>query len=375
MRMLTETSKALIFLLYIILVILFVRLLSIYFIWDIIAYTLLIALPLAVVYRRAGRQKRQIQALFSASTVLVSSLCPEEIAKESLKIVRQLLRFDFADIWLLNEENNSLSLFASNIDIPIPKEIPIDYCVPGMVMSTGKAVYIEDSVNSPLLKDIQWLQTLKHASEAHIPLVYKGQTIGVLILASLKRQSFAQEKREILEIFTNQLALAISLARLYSEVERQSITDALTGLYNYRYFAIAAEKEIKNANRYQVSFTLVLLDIDDLKIVNDTYGHLFGDRIIQEFADALKASARESDLVFRYGGDEFTVILPHTEEDGAAHFVSRVKECLAGNTWLSFSYGFAVYPRQVASYEDLVKTADKNMYKQKLLNKRKERDL
>lgn len=374
MRVLSENSKTAIFLLNALIFMVLIRLLSIYFLPDIIVFTLLLCVLVALIYMSTEAQKRQIKALFSASTLLVSSLCPEEIAEESLNIIRDVLRFDYADIWLLNEGKETLTLFASNMEVTSPNEIPVDFCVPGIVMSTGKPVYIEDSRNSPLIKDRRWIDMLKHRSEAHVPLIYKGETIGLIIISSLKRYSFTQEKRETLEIFTNQLALAISLVKLYSEIELQSMTDALTGLYNYRYFSIAVAKEIKNAKRYNTPFTLILLDIDDLKIVNDTYGHLFGDRVIQEFADALRESVRESDLVFRYGGDEFTVLLPHAEEDGAAHFVERVKQAVSGKPSLSFSWGSAVYPKDVKNYKDLIKLADSNMYKQKHINKRRERN-
>ena len=128
--------------------------------------------------------------------------------------------------------------------------------------------------------------------------------------------AFSNTDIEYMELFADQISISMANARLMSTTWQQAITDELTSLYNYRYFINILEREVYEAERYNKSLTVLIIDLDDLKIVNDTFGHPIGDQLLKSVAKIISASVRKSDIVARYGGDEFGVILPGTDKEG-----------------------------------------------------------
>ncbi len=168
-----------------------------------------------------------------------------------------------------------------------------------------------------------------------------------------------------------QSALALENAGRYSMVKDLLNIDELTGLYNYRYLEIALDRELKRAERYGLSMAVIFLDIDMLKVVNDTYGHLIGSRVLKEVGAVLKKSVREVDIVIRYGGDEYTIILIETGRQGAAIVAERIRKTIAEhpfvlsenlNVKLTACLGFACYPEDTKAKLELLEMADRAMY-------------
>ncbi len=165
------------------------------------------------------------------------------------------------------------------------------------------------------------------------------------------------------------------LEKMHRQSENLANTDALSGLYNYRYFYEQLEREIKEAQEYHYPLSLVVVDVDYFKKYNDAYGHLEGDMILKELGEILKASIRKTDVAARYGGDEFTVILPRVEREEAIGFAERVRQKVKETAFakegvqplgdLTVSLGIAVYPEDAESSKDLVKKADDAMYEAK----------
>ena len=120
-----------------------------------------------------------------------------------------------------------------------------------------------------------------------------------------------------MSLLANQLGIAIENARLFEEIKRLATTDSLTGVWNRRYLEESLHKEKERSERFGHPFSLLILDVDNLKFLNDTYGHLFGDEVIKTIARTIKSSCRKIDIIGRYGGDEFAVILPETNKEGA----------------------------------------------------------
>jgi diguanylate cyclase (GGDEF)-like protein len=168
-----------------------------------------------------------------------------------------------------------------------------------------------------------------------------------------------------------QSALALENAGRYSVAKNLLNIDELTGLYNYRYLEIALEREVRRAERYGLSMAIIFLDVDMLKAVNDRHGHLVGSRVLKEVAAVIKKSVREVDIVIRYGGDEYTIILIETGRMGAAVVAERIRKTIADTALfidenlsvkLTASLGFACYPEDSHSKLELLEMADRAMY-------------
>ena len=150
----------------------------------------------------------------------------------------------------------------------------------------------------------------------------------VLAIVSVARgdRPFAQAERELFAYLTSQAAVSVENVDLHETVQRQAVTDELTGLFNHRRFQEVMAAEVERARRYDAEMGLIMLDIDNFKRVNDTYGHMQGDMVLREVARVLRQSAREIDEPARYGGEEMAVALPQTDLDGAYRFAERVRQ-------------------------------------------------
>jgi diguanylate cyclase (GGDEF)-like protein len=183
------------------------------------------------------------------------------------------------------------------------------------------------------------------------------------------------EDRLVLQAVASELVVAVENSQLYKLTKRLSITDELTGLNNYRYLQQRLDDEIERARRYSRSLSLLMLDADDFKRFNDTYGHIAGDTALAEMAEVLRAAVREIDVVCRYGGEEFSVILPETDAEGAFVVAEKIREAVSSHNFadaegervvtLTVSIGLATYPSTAADQEELLRQADDALYSAK----------
>ncbi len=204
-----------------------------------------------------------------------------------------------------------------------------------------------------------------------VPLVAKGEAIGVINIANKKGDKlFNKQDLEFIEALANQAAIAIDNAKLYELATK----DGLTKLYIYRHFYALLETELKRAKRYKHVLSLLMMDIDNFKNINDTYGHLVGDRVLKEIAATIKNTVRNIDIPARYGGEEFTVILPETNSKDARIIAERLRVNISNievaideeNTIKpTISIGIAEYPTCSDNEQELIDLADKALYKAK----------
>lgn len=201
-----------------------------------------------------------------------------------------------------------------------------------------------------------------------MPVRYRDQTIGVLLVEDdTPGRSWEDEEVLMAQTVSDQLAVAISNARLFKKVETQAITDPLTGLFNHRYFQDRLEREMRVAERGGESVSLILLDLDHLKRVNDSLGHRAGDACLRHVARTMQSAVREIDICARYGGEEFVIVLPKCDQDGAMLVAERVRESIAGREvenvgCVTASIGVATYPGLPRTREELIELADRAMY-------------
>jgi diguanylate cyclase (GGDEF)-like protein len=167
-------------------------------------------------------------------------------------------------------------------------------------------------------------------------------------------------------------SVALENLRLAENVERLAVTDDLTQVYNYRFLKTALRREIKRAGRFRQNLSLVMIDVDNLKSYNDRHGHMRGSHLLKEIAALLAAEVRSFDLVAKYGGDEFTLILPQTEREGAMIVGERVRVAVEGHTFplaaprsITVSLGVAVFPNDAADASGLIQASDRALYQAK----------
>ena len=164
-----------------------------------------------------------------------------------------------------------------------------------------------------------------------VPLIFRDQVIGCLELVEKRHlRRFTAEEEQLAATLAALAAVAIENARLYSRVEQLAITDGLTGLYNHRYFYERLAQEVARAKRYELALSLLMIDIDDFKAYNDTFGHPCGDALLRSLAAVLLSQTRHQvDLVARYGGEEFAVILPSTATEGGLRAGQRLHDVIS----------------------------------------------
>jgi diguanylate cyclase (GGDEF)-like protein len=209
------------------------------------------------------------------------------------------------------------------------------------------------------------------ARMAFAPLAYQESYMGVLVVRTDDAQRvWQQSERLLLRTVADQVALAVSHARLFAQIQRQALTDALTGCFNRRAFDLQLERDLNLATRTRQSVALIMLDIDHFKRVNDTHGHDAGDAALRFLAEVLRAELRSVDTAARYGGEEFAIILPQADLDGALLVSERLRARLERTDvpivgHITASFGLAAFPQHASTPAQLVTLADQALYEAK----------
>jgi len=228
------------------------------------------------------------------------------------------------------------------------------------------------SANAFFSADIDAAVLEKPSSLMTLPILARGAVLGLLAFyRDADENPFSQEDFRTVETFSDYLSIAVENARNYKHVQELTISDDLTKLYNARYLHLVLEREIANSARYNEDLSLVFLDVDNFKQVNDQYGHMIGSQLLKEFGDFLLSMIRLTDVAIRYGGDEFVLILPRTSKKEAIIFVERAVDRLHDSVFLksrhlhikiTASFGISSLREDGAGIDELITAADKAMY-------------
>ena len=325
-------------------------------------------------------QIKNIHAVQEVGNMLVSTFDANSVLYLVVRGIRDVTGTSVCSIMLWDETGDFLVIRAS-------EGLP-DWVVRQTRVKRGESIsgWVAQEGQPLLIKNIDEETRFEGTAEGRyrsksllsVPLKTRGQVLGVInINNDHTPRVFTEQDQELLMLFANQAAIALENARLYGELEKLAITDGLTGLANHRTFQERLVREISRAERFQQELSLIILDIDHFKHVNDKYGHQVGDQVLRSVGNTLQDQLRKMDFVARYGGEEFAVIMPQTRKSEAIRIAERLRESTAQGRYLkaepdrsiTISLGIAEYPSDATEPPLLVEKADRALYTSKELGR------
>ncbi|NLC50756.1 MAG: diguanylate cyclase, partial [Firmicutes bacterium] len=319
------------------------------------------------------KEKEQGTELFNAAAKIASVVKFDHVAERIIETVSQLTGATATSLMLYDQEEQLLKIrFAKGLPAKVVKELKLakGEGIAGKVFAEGRPLFVPDVEQSPDYKFI--ISEKRLHSLFSVPLLSEKKILGVLNMGT--ESPLPEEKKTLVEALAYLAAVAIENALNYQSMEELATHDGLTGLYNYRFFQKKLAEEVERSKRYRHPLSLALLDIDDFKFFNDTYGHIVGDRLLKEISQVISRNLRQSDTLARYGGDEMAVILPETNSKEAYLLMNRIQGIVARldfastDRQITFSAGICSFSN-IEDAEELLKRTDQALLKAKGLGK------
>lgn len=326
---------------------------------------------------------KELSALYEVAKNLGADLDLSKTLGLVLSETKKVVNYDTGIIYLWEEEDQVLipTAIRSRYSEQLKNIIyPLGEGLVGHVAKTKKAEIVYDSKRDHDLRAMpginQFLRSL-----LVIPLVMDTKLIGVVAVGKKDPYSFGHKQMQVLSSLGGQAAVAMANSLLYKKIEKLAITDGLTKVYNHRYFYQKIEEEAERNRRYGSTFAFIMLDLDYFKKFNDKYGHRAGDNALFNVAQTIKACIRTIDVVCRYGGEEFAVVLPETDIKSAKLVAERIR-CTIQDLYFSVSedippvhvtvsIGISTCPQDSTNVNEIIEQADKALYHSKNTGKNK----
>lgn len=336
--------------------------------------------------KKAAKLKEQIlenldelSIIIEAGRTIASSLQMNDVVNSIMDMCTNLIKAEAWSLLLLNEKSNDLVFKAargSQGEKVKEFRLTMGQGIAGWVARERKPLIVNDVRNDHrFFKEVDYRTKFETKSILCAPLIFKDKLLAVIeIINKLDNQPFEQNDLNTISILLDSASIALENAKLFNQAEELAVTDDLTGLYNARYLDQLLETEISRCQRFNERASFLFLDLDFFKTVNDRYGHMVGRAVLKETADLMKEHFRETDYISRYGGDEFVIVLPHTDTDETFELSESLRKKVEGHTFLkaagytirlTASFGIATYPVHAQSKEDLILMADKAMFQAK----------
>ncbi len=318
---------------------------------------------------------REIQAVYEVSDSVGKTLNVSDTLALLVGKIGNLVPFDACAVFLANPHTNQLLPYHTSgeqAEALDKLRITVAEGVTGWVAANNQMLAnvspAPDFGSQPELQDA-------FRSCASLPLALEDRLLGVITVYAKLGSIFQDNHLRLLDTLSRQAAAAVNNAIVYEETQEDAYTDALTGLPNLRYFRVFGDQELRRAKKMSYPVTLLMMDLNAFKAVNDQWGHRIGDRVLIEVSHVLRTQLRKSDTCIRYGGDEFVGLLPGSGKELAEATMSRLRECIAdheillkGRETLSvgLSVGSATFPEDARELDLLLALADQAMYQDKL---------
>jgi diguanylate cyclase (GGDEF)-like protein len=322
-----------------------------------------VAMENARLFGEEQRRSRYLAFLNNISKTAISSQNADQMLGEIVAEIQKNFRLDHIGIGILDYATKEIEIKAEagTTATVLGRRVPLGASIVGRVARTNDMVLIQngDHPAGGLLANAK--------SVLCVPITYGETLLGVLNVESHREHAFEQQEVLILRTLADLLATALHNAFIFQKLEQQAITDGLTGIKTRRFFLEAMSSEWKRAARSGRPFSVVLVDLDKFKEVNDTMGHLEGDLVLARVGRLLEQKCRQSNVVARYGGDEFVILMPETGLEQAQSLSERLRLWLATDPTLSErhvtgSFGVGSFPLHGATAEDIIRVADAGMY-------------
>jgi len=323
-----------------------------------------VAMENARLFSEEQRRSRQLAFLNNVSRTAISSDDPVHMLSQIAGEIQKNFSFDHIGIGLLDYGTKEIEIKAEAgvTAHATGRHIALGSGILGRVARTGERAMVQNAFPgrlSSILPDSRAVLC--------IPITYGDNLLGVLNIESRNENAFSPQDVLILNTLADLLATALHNAFVFQKLQQQSITDGLTGIKTRRFFWEALSAEWKRASRSGRPFSVVLIDLDKFKEVNDTMGHFEGDLVLARVGRLLEQKSRQSNVVARYGGDEFIVLMPDTGAEQAQVLAERLRQWIAADAMLSEhritgSFGVASFPMHGFSIEDIIRVADAGMY-------------
>lgn len=315
----------------------------------------------------------QLEMVYENSRILAGILDFDQIVEEIIKIGEKVLDYPALGI-LLTGPNNSLiyrgRLIGGQKEIRLKRAGRDEMQLAYRVVDANEPVRVID-----LSKRDDYQPLLKSARSAMlVPMVTHGRATGLLCAESPRRGAFNERDEAFLSVLARSAAMALENAILHRKTEELTIIDDLTGVKNYRYFSDKIREEKRRAVRYDQPLSLIMIDIDWFKKFNDNYGHEIGNHVLVELVGVIQKGIRDVDILCRYGGEEFIVVLPQTVEREAMNIAERIRQEVEMAEFggdgipdlkVTVSVGVSSYPENGLTEEELVNAVDQAMYRAK----------
>jgi diguanylate cyclase (GGDEF)-like protein len=323
-----------------------------------------VAIENARMFAEEQRRSRYLAFLNNISKTAISSQDAEQMLPEIVAEIQKNFHYDHIGIGILDYVTKDIEIKAEagTTAQALGKRVPLGAGILGRVARTGEMQLVQNTSEGHLLGILAGSK-----SALCIPISYGETMLGVLNVESQRENAFAEQDVLILRTLADLLATALHNVFVFQKMQHQSITDALTGIKTRRYFLEALQSEWKRASRSGRPFSMVVLDLDKFKEVNDTMGHLEGDLVLARIGRLLEQKVRQSNVVARYGGDEFMIMMPETGVEQAQILSERLRLWIATDPMLNErhvtgSFGVATFPMHGATVEDVMRVADEGMY-------------
>ena len=323
-----------------------------------------VAVENARLFAEEQRRSRQLAFLNNVSRTAISSDDPVHMLGEIASEIQKNFSFDHIGVGLLDYGTKEVEIKAEAgvTAHATGRRIPLGTGILGRVARTGERALVQNALPGNLTGILADSRAV-----LCIPITYGESLLGVLNIESRNEYAFSPQDVLILNTLADLLATALHNAFVFQKLQQQSITDGLTGIKTRRFFWEALSAEWKRASRSGRPFSVVLIDLDKFKEVNDTMGHFEGDLVLARVGRLLEQKSRQSNVVARYGGDEFIVLMPETGAEQAQVLAERLRLWLASDPMLNEhhvtgSFGVASFPMHGFSIEDIIRVADAGMY-------------